>query len=445
MTKTADLVQHLPAPETLPGGGLSWLRTLRREAAEQFGFMGLPGRRNEDWKYTNLEPLGETGFLERIQEPVSAGRRPAPPPESAMPPGLRDAYRVVFADGLFVSGPPPEELPAGVRLGSLRDALEEPPDLLRDHLGACANTHRHPMVALNMACFLDGLFLHLPEGVRLDRPVHVVLLGEQGSLGRAVHTRNLILAGPGSSALVLESHGRPEEGGRLSNVVTEASLGPKSRLEHVRVQRNGPETWHTGMLAVHQAACSRLVSRSLACGAAVARDEIAVLLDAEEARCDLEGLYLGSGRRHLDHHTHVDHAVPRTTSREAYRGILDGRSNGVFTARVLVRQDARHADADQSNRALLLSPEATINARPQLEIYTDEVKCSHGATSGRLDEQALFYLRSRGLTESRARAVLTGAFAREVLRGVENEPLRRHLEGILAHELGPESVETGLS
>ena len=371
----------------LPGAELPWLAALRREAAAQLRERGFPTRRDEDWRYTDLSPLVRTGF-------------------QAAPPNL------------WHSSATP-----GLRISRLRDALEQRPERLEPHLGQLADFKAQPFVALNTALFEDGVLVEIEPGARLEEPIRIELTGCPDG---ASHARILILAGAGSQAQVLERYAG--EGSYFNDVVTELILDRDARLDHLRIQRESEQAYHVASLVAHQEAASRLTSHSIALGGRIARVDLQTTLAAPGAECHLTGLYLGRGAQLVDHCTLIDHAMPHTTSRELYKGILTGRARGVFRGRVHVRPDAQKTDASQTNRNLLLSDDAIANTKPQLEIYADDVKCSHGATVGRLAEEAIFYLRSRGIPLAEARSILTYGFASEITSKLPSAALRREIE-----------------
>jgi Fe-S cluster assembly protein SufD len=312
----------------------------------------------------------------------------------------------------------------GVRVGSLAAALRERPAVVEPLLGRIATAPDHAFAALNGALFEDGALVELEDGVACPVPIHLVFVSSPGAPS-ASHPRNLILAGRGARATVVESY--RGEGSYLLNAVTEVALGEGAALEHDRIQEDAPGAFHVGLLQARQAKGSRLLGQSIALGGQLARVEARVLLAQEDAACDLHGVYVAGGKQLLDHLVHVVHASPRCTSRQLYKGILDGSSRGVFAGRISVQEGAQKTDAGQVSSNLLLSEDATIDAKPQLEILADDVKCSHGGSVGQLREDALFYLRSRGLGEALARAMLTWAFASEMVDRVGPEEVRERV------------------
>jgi Fe-S cluster assembly protein SufD len=315
-----------------------------------------------------------------------------------------------------------------VHIEPLDEALARNPDALREHLGRGVDPKYSGFAALNTALFEQGLLVEIEPGAAPEAPIEVEVENRCGTDedGVASFTRLLVVVGAGGRATLVERYaGR---GSYLESAVTEIVLGPGAELRHVRLQRESQSAWHMASLDVRQERDSRYASHSIALGGRLARLEITATLAGEGAECALDGLYLARDSQLLDHQTLVDHAAPHTTSRELYKGILDGRSRGVFRGRVHVRPDAQKIDASQTNRSLLLSDDAIANTKPQLEIYADDVKCSHGASIGQLSDDALFYLRSRGVSLSQARALLSFAFASEVVRSLPEGPIRAEIE-----------------
>jgi Fe-S cluster assembly protein SufD len=405
--------------ERAPGGEPGFLAALRSAAREGFLSARLPTTKDEDWRFTNLAPL--------------AGQSFAPAPPARVTAELPPAPRLVFANGrLDPAATDLAGLPAGVRVASLAAALRERPGALEARLGGAIPAARLPFVALNTALFEDGALIELEDGVQCRPTLHLVFVSEgRGSLtpqggersgATASHPRNLVVLGNGARATVVEHYlGR---GAYLVNAVTEVSVGEGAQLEHDRLQEDAAEAFHVGALHVTQGGASRVAGQSLALGARLARVEARALLGAEEASCDLNGLNVSSGAQVHDHFVHVDHASPRCTSREVFKGILGGTSRGVFAGRILVRAGAQKTDAGQVSSSLLLSDDAVVDTKPQLEILADDVKCSHGGSVGQLRPDQLFYLRSRGISEPLARALLTWAFAAEMVQRVGPEELR---------------------
>jgi Fe-S cluster assembly protein SufD len=393
-----------------PGRAAAWLERRRSEALESFRAQGIPTTDLEDWRFTPLRGLEKLVL-------GAAGAAPAPAGlldrARALVP---DAHAVVFVNGrLHAEASRPGELPSGVRVESLHRVLADAPERLAGRLGALLDVKRSAFAALNLALFEDGACIELAPGARAEQPLHLIFAHVGGAAPTALQPRIFVDAGADSRACIVEHHVGLAGSAGLVDAAAELRLARGAEIEHVLLQDLPPEAFFFSAFAAHQEAESRLSSHSIALGAGLARAELAVELAGEGARADLGGLYLARGAQLLDHHVTVDHAVPRTESRQLYKGVLDERGRGVFHGRVHVRPDAQKSDAGQISRALLLSDGAQLDAKPQLEIYADDVKCSHGASVGQLDADQLFYLRARGIAEPEARALLTAAFAGELL------------------------------
>ncbi|MFI4987769.1 MAG: Fe-S cluster assembly protein SufD [Alphaproteobacteria bacterium] len=426
-------VAHYEAEKRgLPGAGLDWLPALRGAARESFAALGLPTQRSEEWRYTSLAPLARLAFA-----PARAARNGIA--AASLPwllPAQAGAHRLVFVNGM----PRPDlsapgALPAGVTLASLAAALVENPVMLVGRLGALGAIAEQPMLALNTALMADGYVLHLARGTALAHPVELLFIALSAAEPVSYHPRGLIIAEAGSSATVVEQHIGIGSGTTLANMASEILIEEGAALRHYKLAAEGEQAFHVSLGQVQVASRGRYESFVLAHGGRLTRNEIRVRLDGPGASCALDGAYLGGRRQHIDNTTFIDHAKPQTTSRELYKGVLDGYARGVFQGRILVRPDAQKTDGQQTSKALLLSPGAEIDAKPQLEIYADDVKCSHGAAAGELDEEALFYLRSRGIAEREARHMLIEAFLGEAVERIASEPVREAFAGRLAAAL----------
>jgi Fe-S cluster assembly protein SufD len=345
--------------------------------------------------------------------------------------------RLVFVDGRLAPGLGSlEGLPAGVTVKPLRDAVREDAEALEAVLGRRTRAEAHPFIALNAALLEEGVFVQVRPGAVAPAPVQLIFLSSgAGEAPVLASPRIVVVAGANSEAALVELYAGVEGGASFTNAVTEVVLGENAQLHHYKLQVEPEASFHMASLHAEQARDSRLASHAFALGGALARNEVHSVFAGEGGECVLNGLYVGHGSQHLDNCTDLDHAVPRCTSRELYKGVLDGRARGTFHGRVLVRPDAQRTDASQTNRNLLLSEQALVDTRPQLEILADDVKCAHGAAVGRLDEQALFYLRARGIPQAEAERLLTYAFASEVVGAVALAPLRARVEQLLASRL----------
>lgn len=426
---------------SLPGHELPWLRRTRQQALQRFSELGFPTTRQEDWKYTNVRPIEKRGF-----QPAT-GTLGHVEVERLAPHLFQDlnCHRLVFVNGHYV----PDlswlgTLPSGVTIGNIGESLILTPGGLERHLGRYASPDANGFAALNAAQMADGAYIYVAAGQVVEEPIHVLFLatGEDESL--LTQPRNLLIAGDHSQAVIIESYASLKESHYLTNAVTEVVLGKNAQLEHYKLQQESTQAYHVATLQVHQDRDSRFTSHSVAFGARIARNDINSVLDAEGAECTLNGLYMVDGRQHVDFHTRVDHSKPRGVSREFYKGILDGYARGVFNGRVYVHPHAQHTDAEQSNKNLLLSPNAEVDTKPQLEIYADDVKCSHGATVGQLDERMLFYLRSRGIDQATAHGMLTYGFAHDLVEQMGLAPIRARLEDWLVNRLPEAAVIKGI-
>lgn len=407
---------------------------LRGEAFGRFEKAGIPGPRDEAWRNTPIAAVGRTPF-----------GRPGP----SVPGGLSRLERgdgllsgnptIWLVNGRVVPSSAAASPGAGVWIGTLGEAIAAGRDEV-EAIGTVGPRDGHPFADLNTASFEDAVLVIVEGGAHVEEPIRIVHRSHPDASPLASHPRLLIVARPGSRSAVVESYvGR---GGipYLANAVTELVLDEDARLDHYRVQAESPEAFHLGALHVRQDRGSRLISHNVSIGAGLSRVDLVSVLAGSGAECEMNGLYLVDGDRHADSHTVIDHSAARASSRETYKGILGGRSRAVFNGRIVVRPGAQQTDARQSNRNLLLSEEALVFARPQLEIRADDVKCTHGATVGQLDADALFYLRSRGLGSDGARRVLIRAFANEMFGRMSLAAVRERLETELDRripEIGP--------
>jgi len=411
-----------------------WWEERREQALATLIARGWPTAAEEDWKYTNVAPLLQRGLARAPAPPLTT------PPAWATREGLPEAITLVFVDGHCL-GPAigAADLPAGVRVCSLRQALAEEHPALRAQLAQQPALAAQPLAAWSTALARDGAFVYLPQGVVLARPVQLLCLTTRGAAERVVQLRSLLIAEPRSELAVIESYAAAPDAAEVAclvNSATELVVGANASLAHCLLQRAGEAATQLATVQATQHADSRLTSLSCVLGGALVRNTIGTRLAAPGAQSTLDGLFFAGGRQHVDNHTTIDHEQPRCASSECYKGILDGAATGVFNGKVLVRPQAQQTDARQSNHNLLLSATATVNSKPQLEIFADDVKCSHGATIGQLDAEALFYLRARGIDEGAARSLLTWAFASEVIERVPFAALRRQLANTVQQRLG---------
>ncbi len=428
MTSMPDLDAHLENYRRLNGAGPATVAALRERGLRYFTEFGFPTTHLEDWRFTDVVPIAARRFA--LGEPSSDADATAEAAARRL--RIPGAIEVVFVNGHFAPALSSAPLSSPAYAGSLAAALRTQPELIEPHLGRYAEFEQpaESLTALNTAFISDGAFIYVPIGMQLAEPIHCLFISVAGGVAAVAHPRNLIVVGEGGSVTVVEHYAGTGE--YWTNAVTEAVIGAGASLTHQKIQREAADAFHVATLAVGQAGESQFSSHVVSLGAALARSDVATRLDAAGAACTFDGLYLATGTQHVDHQTTIDHRQPRGTSRELYKGILDGRAAGVFNGKVYVRPHAQQSDAQQMNKNLLLSDDATIDTKPQLEIFADDVKCSHGATIGQLDEDALFYLRARGVDAATAREMLIVAFATELIDRVPVAALREQL----ADEIG---------
>ncbi len=409
------------------GSGPPWALPVRRAAMERFEALGFPTPKNEDWHFTSVSPIAEREF--RLAPAGAPALSAAEIARFAF--GEPDWVRLVFVDGRFVPAlSRTAALPPGLRVRDLAGAWRDDGVLLERHLTKVAEYRDAAFTALNTAFMADGALVHIAAETVLDRPVHLLFVSTGELADRVTHPRNLIVAERHSQATIVESYVALDHAPYFTNAVTEVVLGPGATLTHLKLQQESEQAFHVGTVEVRQERDSHFVSFALGTGGALARTNIYTRLAGEGSGATLNGLYMATGTQHIDHQTRIEHAQPNTFSREVYKGILDGASHGVFNGKVFVRPEAQKTDGKQENNNLLLSEQARVDTKPQLEIFADDVKCTHGATVGRLDELALFYLKSRGIPAENARKLLTYAFAAGVLESIELAPVRQALEEV---------------
>ena len=431
-TSTARYVDAFARRESaLPGHGLAWLRDVRRAAIGSFSRSGFPTPRNEHWKYTNVSPIEKRTF------DLAAPSRAAP--GAGIVGRFLDggaAPRLVFVDGRIDHElSDTRTLPCGVEVEDLTRFLEHNGEFLEGRLAKIVTADKTAFTALNAAFMDTGAAIRVAPETVAGTPLHLVFVSGSHERERAYFPRIVIAAGAGSRIAVVEHFVGLDDTVYLDNVVTEIEIAEGATVEHYKVQQASASAYHVAALKAKLAAGASFHSWAVSLGARLSRNDIDVALDHEHARCSLDGLFVANGRQHVDFHTNVEHAAPRCESNEYYKGIAGGRGRGVFNGRVHVHPDAQKTEAHQTNRNLLLSRNAEIDTKPQLEIHADDVKCSHGATIGQLDEQMLFYMRSRGIPESAARGMLTYGFARDVVDRIVRSELREAIGAMVLEHL----------
>jgi Fe-S cluster assembly protein SufD len=404
---------------TMPGQNLPWLRDLRAQAIEGVRQSGLPTIRNERWKYTNLNALAAAAFEPAAPEASSESPGPLP--------SLLGGCRVVFVNGQYRADLSAGSLPPGVTLTSQAMLLRENPARARA-LFADHDAGADSLGALNLAFARDGYIIEIAGGANVEEPIELLHLTTPGATAAAYHTRNAIIVQTGSSAAVIETFLHDAATVYWAQPVTEIRVGPGATLRHYKDQNEGAKAFHTATTDVRVFEKGRYENFVLTTGAVLSRNEIAVILDGPGASCRLDSGYLVRGRQHTDSTTSIIHAKPQTSSVEVYKGVLDDQARGVFQGRIVVEKDAQKSDGHQLNKTILLSDRAEIDTKPELEIFADDVKCSHGAAAGALDEDAVFYLRARGIGQADARRMLVEAFVGETLENISNVAVRAAFE-----------------
>ena len=416
------------APQ-LAGWQMPWVESLRRDAYARLQKVGYPTARTEDWRFTNVNPLIEKDFALPTQaedaklDLASLGFADAIP-----------GSRLVFVNGL--ASPRLSKvgaMPKGVHVGTLSQALAndgsmDAATLVQLHLGRYADSERLAFTAENTAFFQDGGLIVVPDHAIVEEPIHLVFVN---TASVATTPRNLVVVGKNAQVRIVEWHLGAPALTNFANAVTEVIADERSVVDHVKLQRESTAAYHISNTQVVLHAKANFTTHYIGLGGSLVRNEVRVRFAGEHAEATVNGLYVGEGKQHHDNHTVIDHAVPNCASHELYKGVLDGSSQGVFNGKIFVRKDAQKTDAKQTNKVLLLSEGATINTKPQLEIFADDVKCTHGATVGQLDETQVYYLRSRGIGLEEARRILTFAFANDIVSRIKLESIRDELERLI--------------
>ena len=399
-----------------------WLSPMRHLAMASFSALGFPTPALEDWHYTSLASIADVPYRTTVVASSTSVADLAPFMINA------DWPTVVLLNGVFSpSLSSLDSMPAGLTVLPLAEAWVSHPELVQKHLGKVA-IGEHAMTALNTAMIQDGVFIHAPPNMHVLSPLHIVHVTDAAAAEAATFPRTLVVADRLATMTVLESFVSLADVSYLTNHVAEIVLGDGATVHHFKLQRESEQATHVSTTEVHQSRDSHFVNFSMAVGARLSRTNVYTVLDGENCGATLNGLYLGKGRQHTDHQTRIEHAQPNCFSRELYKGVLDDASRAVFNGKVYVHPVAQKTDGKQSNHTLLLSPEARIDTKPQLEIFADDVKCTHGATVGRMDEAGLFYMKSRGVPAETSRKLLTYAFAADVLETIEVEAVKLALE-----------------
>ena len=413
---------------------------LRRRAFERFTALGFPTTRDEAWRFTNVAPIAGTAFALAAPAEREAAVADVAPHAAT---GVGAGQTLLFVNGSCVApASDVSALPAGVEVTSLADVLASDSggatrQAVESHLASGAGIESDAFTALNTALLRDGAVVHVPANTVVEQPIQLLFVTSPPPGGAPVmtHPRVLIVVGENAQVRLVETCGGGGASAYLTNAVTEVVAGPGAVVDHYKTVRENPAAYHIASMHVRLGRAASFSSHAVTLEGAIVRNDVQALLDGEGVECTLNGLYLANGRRLVDNHTTIHHAQPHCSSHELYKGILDGEARAVFNGKIIVAIDAQKTDAKQSNKALLLSEDAQINTKPELEIFADDVKCTHGATVGQLDEDALFYLRARGLGLEQARNVLIHAFASDLLNRIAIAPIREQLEDLLLAQL----------
>ena len=402
---------------------------LRLNAMESFQALGWPHKRMEDWRHTSLSAL-------------AAGQFTLPPGPGTVDPELlsravpgKQIKAVVIAGNFGAKQSSLGSLPEGVEVHSLAAVLADLPDLVLPYLGQQARFDEQAVVALNTALFQDGILVRVAPGVVARRPIHLLYVTPPEAATAATYTRTLVVAGENSEVTIVEHYLGTATGPAFTNAVTEIVAAAGAQVDHLRLVREPSDTYHLSTVQTVQATDSRVGLHAFILGGGLVRNEVNAVIDGAGAEVAMNGLYLAKGRQHVDNHTRIDHVAPNCTSTENYKGILAGRAHGVFNGRIVVHAGAQKTSAAQMNRNLMLSDRALINTNPQLEIYADDVKCTHGSTVGQVDEDAMFYFLSRGIDRKLARQLLIQGFTDEIIADVKDKGLRSQIQGLVAQWL----------
>ena len=432
VTTNAGLQGYLESFKKFENGAeVNWLRPVRQAAMARTSELGFPTVRHEDWKFTNVSPIAKMSFS-------ATAKGAALSPDDLAPFVFpdRESARLVFVNGRYV----PElsdscSQPGGVIACSLADSLKFNRELVELHLAKHADYENDFFSALNTAFIEDGSFVYVPGGAIVEKPIHIIYVATRTEAPIVMHPRNLIIIGANADVGVIEEYVSLGGEEYSSNVVSEVVVGENAVVEHYRVERESAKAFNVGTVRVHLERGSNVACHGAFLGGGLVRNNVHPVLAGEGAYCLINGLFMTDGRQHVDNFMRVEHASPHCDSRQFYNGILNDSSSGVFAGRIVVHKDAQKTDAKQTNRNLLLSDQATIESKPQLEIYADDVKCTHGATIGQLDEEAIFYLRSRGISKEMAQTLLLFGFATENLERMRLPYIRRYVEGLVMDKM----------
>jgi len=425
----------------LNGGSKSFLHGIRKEALAQLAEMSFPTLRNEDWKYTDISPLLKNNFIPAASlEQVSFTGNEI---EKYLFKDF-DFHLLVFINGVYSTElSKVGALPKGAVISGLSKASKENPELIRRYTGK-STVRDNAFNTLNAAYAVDGLFIYVPDGKIIEKPVQVLFINSSPDKEILSVPKNLLVAGNDSNVSVIASYAGSGKNGYFSNIVSDLFIGERATVDFCKIQEENDNSYHIEKVQAYQQKGSVYNHFNIMFGAAISRNDINSVLEGENTETHYYGLYLANGNRLVDNHTFVDHAKPNCMSNELYKGILDDESRGVFNGKIIVRQDAQKTNAYQKNKTILLSKKAKIDTKPQLEIFADDVKCSHGATVGQLDEESEFYIRSRGIPQEIAKSMLIRAFANDVVETLKIDALKEQLNHKIFEHLNRVEIENKL-
>lgn len=427
--KIESYVSGLPEfQETYFKDAPSWLNNTKSEAIKSFSKLGFPTPLDEDWRFTNLAPISRNSFQIAKNGISDVNKKSV---EKFSIPAL-DCHKLVFVNGRYV--PDLSDIKGetdGVVITNLKDALTSNKDLVENHLAKYADYKNDAFISLNTAYFEDGVFVYVPKSKVVKKPVYVLNISTNEEAQTLVNPRNLVIVEDNAEVKVVEHYVSTSQNVYFSNVVTEFVLGENANAEHYMLELESKKAFNISTLRIQQKRSSNIKSHSILLGGAIVRNNVHPVLNGEGCNSDIFGLYLPKDRQHMDNFMRVEHASPHCDSRQFYNGILDDKARGVFHGRIVVHEGAMLTDAKQTNRNLLLSDTAQIDTKPQLEIYNDDVKCTHGATIGQMDDEAIFYLKSRGIPNKEARRIMLQAFTNETLESMSLEPVRASMENLI--------------
>ena len=418
--------------KSLNGHSQQPLHEVRKKAIEWFAHNGFPTRRQEEWRFTNISPISAINFT--MTEKASSN---ALTMQNIRPFFIDEEFvRLVFIDGnyneiLSSIG----ELPQGATVRTLEQAMADKPDIISRHLAKHAPLEENAFAALNTAFLSRGAFVHVSKNVVLQQPIHIMFIATDAANEHVMHPRTLIVADNSSQVQVIENYISLTDCAYFNNPVTEVVAAENAVVDHYKIQQESADAFHTSLMQIYQKRSSIYHSHNYAFGGAIARNDLNAVLDGEGAECVLNGLYLATRNQLIDNHSLIDHAQPHCNSHELYKGILDDKARAVFSGKIHVHPDAQKTDAIQSNQNLVLSDNAKVDTKPQLEIYADDVRCTHGGTVGQMDQDSIFYLRARGISRETARNIMIQAFAGEVAESIHNESIRDYIDHLVLSRL----------